>query len=885
MLMSRIVPGKFSSRLFLMAFFAGVIPVVIFTLLIQTSGDRFTDDINQTVQTGHDRQWEQSEALLRKSGEEIIQTKATDVALQLDLVLRSVPWMTLQDLQRDRAFREIAIRRVGLTGYTLLYETRTGIIRFTQDRRYRNVRLRRFAESLPAFWAIVRKSLRGEVASGYYDWKEPDGSMRRKYMYAVPLRVRTGDGVRLTVATEAYVDEFTQGVDEAKAIHQDAARFLMRTINTSIQGFQKTGLTVMGLGIIVASLLALWAGSYFSRTVNRLREATGRVKAGDYAVRVRSSMSGEMGTLVADFNTMVTRLEATTVSKHRLEESEERLTQTNQDLIREVEERMRAETALETTLDELELRVEERTAELRESEKKYRELVELLPEVVFETDINGFYTYANRRALEMFGYATEELRSGVHMRDVVTPRDYARVTENARRIMEGEVRRGDEYTVTRKDGIEFPVFIRAARIEQDGKIIGLRGIVVDLTDSRKAEAEKLRLEEQVRQTQKMEAMGTLAGGIAHDFNNILAAMLGNAELALDDVPAGAASRHSLEQVVKAGLRGRDLVRQILAFSRKSDGNYTALSLGQLIRDTFAILRPSLPGNITAHLDLDVENDTILADSSQMQQVLLNLCTNAAYAMQEKGGRLEISLRTITLGPDNVPAETNVSPGSYLAMTVRDTGCGMDDAVKVRIFEPFFTTKPPQQGSGLGLSVVYGIVKGHKGGITVLSEPGKGSLFRVLLPQAEAMRPVGQEAGKILPRGNESILLIDDDKVLVEAERATLERLGYSVAARTDPAEALREFADHPDQYDMVITDQTMPEMTGIVLAERLLKVRPDIPIVLCTGYSEMVSAESAREAGISAFAMKPMVKQELAETIRRALDGRKTKTQFREDTR
>src|SRR5271157_232333 len=853
MLMIRIFPRKFGSRLLLMTLFTGLIPVVIFNLLIQTSGDHFKNEINQTVQSGRDQEWRRSEALLRLQGEEQIRAKAMDVAVQLNLVLRSVPWMTLQDLRKDRKFHEVAVQHVGRTGYTTLYETRTGISRFHRDRKYENVNLRRFSKSLPAFWAIVRKSLKGNIASGYYDWKEPDGSVRQKYMYAIPPSVRTDDGVRLTVAATAYVDEFTQAIREAEGMHRDTTRLLMSTVSTSIQAFRKTGLVGMGLGIVVASFLALCVGSYFSKTIGRLRDATSRINAGDYAVRVRSTMSGEMGTLVADFNTMVAQLEATTVSKQRLEESEEKLRQTNA---------------------ELEQRVTERTVKLSESEQRYRELVELLPEVVFETDLDELYTYANRQALEMFGYTAEELRAGIHIEDVVPPRDYTRITENARRILDGEVRHGDEYTVRRKDGSEFPVFIRATRIEQDGKIVGLRGIAIDLTESRKAEAARLRLEEHVRHAQKMEAMGTLAGGIAHDFNNILAAMLGNAELALDDIPNDSAAHRSVGQVVKTGLRGRDLVRQILAFSRRSEGNYTPVTLGQLVRETFTMLKASLPSSVMMHLDVAVENDTISADPSQMQQVLINLCTNAAYAMRETGGKLEVSLRNITLSAEDFLPETDMSPGDYVVMTVRDTGCGMDDTVKARIFEPFFTTKPPEEGTGLGLSVVYGIVKSHKGRIVVFSEPGKGSVFRVFLPQVRPSGSLGQEAAEPVPHGTERILFVDDDEALVETGRTAMERLGYSVAAYADAAQALQEFADHPDQYDLVITDQTMPKMTGLTLAERLLDIRSDIPIILCTGHSETASPQKAKEVGIRAFVMKPVMKKELAETLRRVLDNR-----------
>ena len=850
MLLTHIVPRKFGSRLLLMTLFTGLIPVIIFTLLIQTSGDRFKNEINRTVQSGRDQEWSRSEALLRLQGEEQIRAKAMDVAVQLNLVLQSVPWMTLQDLRRDRKFHEVAVQRVGRTGYTTLYETRTGISRFHKDRKYENVNLRRFSKSLPAFWEIVRKSLKGKSASGYYDWTEPDGSGRQKYMYTIPLSVRTGDGVRLTVAATAYVDEFTQAIREAEAIHKDTTRFLMGTIGTSIQAFRKAGLVGMGLGIVVASLLALWVGSYFSRTIGHLRDATSRINAGDYAVRVRSSMSGDIGTLVTDFNTMVARLEATTVSKHRLEESEEKLRQTNA---------------------ELEQRVTERTAELSESEQKYRELVELLPEVVFETDVNGVFSYANRRALETFGYTIEELRTGICMRDVVAPGDYVKIAENAARILGGEVRDGDKYVLRTKDGSEFPAFIRAARIVKDGITVGLRGIVVDLTQSRKAEEEKLRLEEEVRQAQKMEAIGTLAGGIAHDFNNILAAIIGFTEMAIDDTPEGNLLRPKLDRVLSASLRGRDLVKQILTFSRKAEQKQQQIALTPLVKEALRFLRASLPAAIEIQFDSSGTTDLVLADPTQIEQVLMNLGTNAAYAMGEKGGLLEIHMSDTCFSSSEVP-DPEMQPGAYVKLSVRDTGCGIEKPILARIFDPFFTTKKQGEGTGLGLSVVHGIVKAHRGAITVSSEPGKGSTFAVYLPKAAA--PVVQENAGIttIKTGHERILLVDDEKDITDAEGATLQGLGYQVTTMGDSAEALRAFSETPDLFDLVVTDQNMPRLTGLDLAKQLLSIRPDVPVILCTGYSDIIPLHKA-QAGIRSYITKPLTKRELATAIRRVLDG------------
>ncbi len=413
-----------------------------------------------------------------------------------------------------------------------------------------------------------------------------------------------------------------------------------------------------------------------------------------------------------------------------------------------------------------------------------------------------------------------------------------------------------------RDGLELKVQERTAQLSTAYEVL-------------RAEMQERQLvEQQLRESQKMEAIGTLAGGIAHDFNNILAAIIGFTEMVIDDVSDNTYVQQKMGQVLKAGLRGRDLVRQILTFSRKSKAEYRVVALGPLIRETFRLLRASLPTSISMSLNLEADTDAVYADPSQIQQVLMNLCTNAAYAMRETAGKLEISLGSITLGPDDQLPEADTPPGDYVVISVRDTGIGMDEAVKERIFEPFFTTKPREQASGLGLSVVYGIVKSHKGSIMVLSEPGKGSVFRVFLPKADTVDSTEKEASGPVPRGNERILFIDDEEILAEMGRSMLERLGYNVVVQTDSAQALRDFADHPDAFDLVITDQTMPKMTGMALSEKLLRIRPDIPIVLCTGYSDLVSEETARAKGIRELVMKPVARKEMAEVIHRVLKGK-----------
>ena len=330
----------------------------------------------------------------------------------------------------------------------------------------------------------------------------------------------------------------------------------------------------------------------------------------------------------------------------------------------------------------------------------------------------------------------------------------------------------------------------------------------------------------------------------------------------------------MEQVLKAGFRGRDLVRQILTFSRRGDQEKHALHLSPLIQETFKLLRSSIPTTIEMKLDLDENRDFAYADPSQIQQIIMNLGTNAFHAMREKGGTLEVSLRAITIDTGELLPEPDMAPGEYLVLSVSDTGQGMDDGVMKRIFEPFFTTKEKGQGTGLGLSVVYGIVKSHNGGIRVSSRPGQGSVFSVYLPAARAVAEVKSEtvSWDTLPTGTERILFVDDEEPIVELGQGVLCRLGYTVVAKRSGREALETFRVD-GAFDLVITDQTMPGMTGVMLAAELLKLRPDLPVILCTGYSESVSRETAQEVGIREFLMKPLSKRELAGAVRRALKG------------
>jgi nitrogen-specific signal transduction histidine kinase len=385
--------------------------------------------------------------------------------------------------------------------------------------------------------------------------------------------------------------------------------------------------------------------------------------------------------------------------------------------------------------------------------------------------------------------------------------------------------------------------------------------------------EEVKLETKLRQAQKMEAIGTLAGGIAHDFNNILSLIMGYTELAMHNVSEGSRVRDNMDKVFKASERARDLVKQILAFSRHTEQEQKPVQIHLIAKESLKLLRPSFPTTIEIRQNI-TSTGTVMADPTQIHQVIMNLCTNAYHAMSDKGGILEVSLTDVELDSDYTAKHLDTHPGPYLKLTVSDTGHGMKKKVLNRIFDPYYTTKEKTGGTGMGLAVVHGIVKSHGGVITVYSEPGKGSTFNVFLPRTESAEGVVEPEEIIpLPIGKERILFVDDEPFIVDIGKGMLEHLGYTVVTRTSPIEALEAFKAMPDKFDLVITDMTMPKMTGDELAKELMKIRSDIPIILCTGFSELINEEKAKAMGIRAFVMKPVVQRELANAVRKALDS------------
>jgi PAS domain S-box-containing protein len=410
------------------------------------------------------------------------------------------------------------------------------------------------------------------------------------------------------------------------------------------------------------------------------------------------------------------------------------------------------------------------------------------------------------------------------------------------------------------------------QVEPDGGIVW-HGFLMDITDRKQLEEERSHVEAQLRQAQKMEALGTLAGGIAHDFNNILAIIIGYTELACLDSSGNAVLSPELEEVLRAANRAKDLVQQILAFSRMGEQEKKPVQVGLIVHEAMKMLRASLPSTIDIKQNV-ASKAVMLGDPTQIHQVLMNLCTNAAHAMREKGGVLEVSLTDSHLGPESIQAHTGLKPGPYLKLVVKDSGCGIDPSIAERIFDPFFTTKELGIGTGLGLSVVHGIVKRHGGAIEVESGLGNGAAFKVLFPAVERAQTPRAVASDSLPRGRERILVVDDEPSLAGATKNMLERLGYEAHCETNSVEALEVFRsrsrEHP--FDLVTTDMTMPRLTGADLAGELLRLQPNLPIVLCTGFNETINAETAKSLGIRGILMKPVALRELAELIRKELD-------------
>ena len=510
--------------------------------------------------------------------------------------------------------------------------------------------------------------------------------------------------------------------------------------------------------------------------------------------------------------------------------------------------------------------------ELRISEARKMAILDATKEAIVSVDATEHILEFNAAAEAMFGFRRSE-DLGKLLSDTLVP-------EAGREALHRKLRRlitekenfletlQSSATARRKDGTEFPAEVSLKPMMVKGRLL-LTFFVRDVSDLRQALEDRQEMESRLLQSQKLEAVGTLAGGIAHDFNNIITAIMGYAELSLRSLSDQERMRQYLDNILLSATRARDLAKQLLVFSRTGTDACEPVQVRTILKEVIKLLRVTLPPAIEIRQHIKDPECIISSSPTRIHQVLMNLCTNAAHAMSETGGAIDISLESIVLDGAGAAAYAGLQPGPYAQITVRDSGVGIAEDVMPRIFEPFFTTKA-NRGTGMGLSVVHGIVKGHGGDIAVESQPGKGSTFRVLLPRIEAP---GAGRGAQRPQAEAAVrlLLVDDEKILVDLWREELELLGYRVTGARSGAEALSAFQSEPHAFDLVIADMTMPGMSGDMLIREIRRIRPELPIIICTGYSENITPEQVRELDIRAVIIKPVLIHEMSAVIRETL--------------
>ncbi|MGO8764429.1 MAG: ATP-binding protein [Limisphaerales bacterium] len=511
---------------------------------------------------------------------------------------------------------------------------------------------------------------------------------------------------------------------------------------------------------------------------------------------------------------------------------------------------------------------------LRDAESRYRGMFENALEGIYQSTPDGRYLVANTALARMYGY--EHPNELLNQVSDIQNQIYVDPTfrEQFKRQIEltGFVH-GLEYQVRRRDG-RIIWISESARVVRDaaGKTLHYEGFIDDITSRKEAEAERTRLEKQMLQAQKMDAIGTLASGMAHDFNNILCAILGYTDLALTDTQVKGRTRENLQLVLKSAGRARDLVKRILTFSRPADAERHPLKLGDILNEAVKTLNAALPSSIAVHVDLRTDEDVVVADATEIHQVIMNLGTNAGHAMKSKGGRLDYLLEALDLEPA-AAATRSIPPGQYVHLAVSDTGQGMSPEVIEKIFEPFFTTKAPGRGTGLGLALVRKIVNHSQGHIKVSSREGAGSAFHLYFPQShEPPAPRLADKNELLRGRREQLLVVDDEVPILDMMQQQLRKMGYRVTTRADSLEAMNTFHANPDYFDLVITDHTMPGLQGADLAEELGALRSDLPVILMTGLNQPPDLAASRHAALRSVFQKPINFVDLSHCLRKFLD-------------
>ena len=510
---------------------------------------------------------------------------------------------------------------------------------------------------------------------------------------------------------------------------------------------------------------------------------------------------------------------------------------------------------------------------LRISEERFREMAELMPQTVFESDIIGNLTFANRKAFDNFGYSQEDFDRGINSLDMLIPEDRRRAAENVAKIMGGEEIGLNEYTALRKDGSNFPIMVHSTIMVRDGETLGIRGCLIDITDRKKTEEERRRLETQFHQAQKLETIGTLAGGMAHDFNNLMATILGNTSLLLYDIDNTHPHYEPLKNIERQIKRGAELTTQLLGYARKGKYSVKPVNLNQIVEESATAFGRTRK-EITIQCGLADDLLAVEADQGQIQQVLLNLFVNAADAMPQ-GGTLVLKTSNATHN-DIKSKQYHPAAGDYLCLTVSDTGIGMDEKVRQRIFDPFFSTKASGKGTGLGLASVYGIIKNHGGYIDVQSQKGQGSQFNIFLPATDKkVLEIAEPAPEIM-QGSGTILIVDDEKMVLDVGARLLKKLGYTVQESNNGRNAVALYKKLQDKINLVVLDIVMPDMGGGEVYDRLKEINPKVKVLLSSGYSIDDQAREIMGRGCDGFIQKPFSMKAMSDKLSEILSKKGT---------
>jgi PAS domain S-box-containing protein len=760
---------------------------------------------------------------LERLGQQVIQDKARDAARQVDLFLSLKPGMKMHDLQRSDRFRAVALQRVGRTGYVCLYEAGTGIMRVHPNDDLIDREMAFLAEQLPSWWDIFQRSLSGEEISGYYDWIDPDGSVRKKYMTMTPVATPLGEK-RLMVAATTTIDEFSAPA-AVMAATGDAIKDRFHDYFSDQLLFAGIIITMfMSAIFFCVYLLGRRSALDYMLPIVRLAGAAERFGDGRWETTIAPAVTArqdEIGVLARSFESMRLQL---------------------QKLFADLESRL------------VELKQTQRS--LAESEAHFRGLFDGVPVGLYRTTFDGQIIDANPTLVRMLGYPSKRSFLSQQAQDMyVQAEDRSRwqamiETSDDRNLYEVEMRCHDQSTIWVEN------HSRTVR-DSDGTIRYIEGSIIDVSDRKQ-------METQLQFAQRMEAIGTLAGGLAHDFNNLMMGILGNISIIMMATDADHPHHDKLKKIEKLVQSGSKLTNQLLGYARKDKVEIQVVDLNRIIRDSTDIFGRTRK-EIAVHLDLCPQKCPVEVDRSQIEQLLFNLFINAADAMVDGG-----DLRIVTAVVEHIEMAStsySVKPGSHILLQVSDTGHGMDANTLNRIFDPFFTTKEMGRGTGLGLASAYGIVKAHAGYIDVDSKVGQGTTFAIYLPLSEKTIRAGITSDATIKAGQGTILVVDDEAMVLEIATEMVARMGYQVLAAQNGNEAVALLNENHRKIDLVILDLIMPGVSGVDTYDRLKAVDPEGKVLLASGYSIDSQAKALMDKGCNGFIQKPYSLESLSQKI------------------